>query len=436
MLFRAFAAQREGRTDEARRLLAQTATGGDVRGAYHLGRSLTDERLGPPDHESAARWYRWGAQQGYGACARELGLACDRGLGVPRDPAEAVRWYGVAAEKGDAAAMRLLGILALSGEGVQHDPETGHRWLEAAAERDDAEAAMVLAGLHERGEGVPRDPTGAAHWYWVAAGDVDAEDRLPDAVIAGLRRLVPALRELAERGDPGAQFQLARVKTEDIDDRRSLQLLQAAAQQGHPEACYGMAILYRGGLRGLPHDPETSFRWCHASATAGWWPAQHDLAYLYADGYGVATDRDQAWHWLLRAADQGDAESMSQLWMMAEGRSPADRQEAMAWLRLAAERGEKDAMWYLAHAILDGDCVQEDPLQAARWFMASTRAGGAGERELAYLARELTADQLREAERLSDGDGSQAEALLGSVAQLPDELGALAARSRTGFGPF
>ncbi len=417
MLFEAFQAQREGRIDEARRLFAQVAGEGDVRGAYHLGRSLAAEGAGPPDHAAAARWYRWGAEQGHAGCARELGTAYELSRGMPRDPAEALRWYGLAAEEGDAAAMRLIGLMVLRGDGVRQDAAAACRWLEAAAEREDQEAALALAGLYERGDGVAGDPTAAAHWYWVAAGD--AQDQFPAAVLAGLRRLVPPLEELAADGDPEAQFYLARVKTDTIDDRRALGFMQSAAGQGHPEACYGMAILHRDGLRGLPRDLETSFRWCHASAAAGWWPAQHDLGLMYARGYGVAANVEEARHWFRQAAEQGDAQSMYELWLTAESSPQGDRADAIRWLCLAAEGGAQDAMWYLGDAYLDGDCVARDPVQAARWFMASAEAGGSGRQELAILAEELSPDQLRESDRLAGGDGSLAEELIRRVRLLP-----------------
>jgi TPR repeat protein len=426
VLFEAFAAQREGRIDEARRLFAQVAAEGDMRGAYQLGRSLADEADGPPDHAAAARWYRWGAEHGHPPCARELGTAYELSRGLSRDPAEAMRWYGIAAEQGDAAAMRLIGLMVLRGDGVRQDAAAACRWLEAAAEREDQDAALALAGLYERGDGVATDPPTAAHWYWVAAGE--AEDQYPAPVLAGLRRLVPALDRLAASGDADAQFYLARVKTEGIDERRSLQYMQAAARQGHTEACYAMAILYRDGQRGLPRDLDTSFRWCHASASAGWWPAQHDLGLMYARGYGVPTDIEEARRWFQRAAEQGDTQSMFELWLTAAGRPQADREEALRWLRLAAAGGVQDAMWYLGDAYLDGDCVPRDPIQAARWFMASVRKGGSGQHELVILAEELTAEQLREADRLSGGDGALSEDLIQRAARATHDFGFLRAR--------
>ena len=133
---------------------------------------------------------------------------------------------------------------------------------------------------------------------------------------------------------------------------------------------------------------------------------------MYARGYGVEADVEEARTWFLQAAEQGDTQSMYQLWLTAEGRPQAERDEAVRWLRLAAVGGERDAMWYLGDAYLDGDCVPQDPIQAARWFMASVAAGGSGQQELAVLASELTPEQLQDADRMAGGDGSIARDLI------------------------
>lgn len=410
MLFEAFEAQQGGRSEEARQLFARVAQGGDMRGAYHLGRSLADSASDRPDYSAAVRWFRWGAEHGHAGCARELGLSYELGRGVRADPAQAMRWYRQASDGGDGAAMRFIGQMVLRGEVVVRDANAGRRWLEAASDRKDVEAALILAGMYERGEDVPANPTRAAQWYWAAADP--GRVQLDRAVEDGMRRLLPALNNLARRGDAAAQYYLARVQTDEIDERRSLALMQSAARQGHPEACYGMAKFYRDGMRGLPQDMEASFRWCHASAEAGWWPAQHDLAFMYARGYGVGRDLEEAWRWYRQASEQGDTQSMHDLWVMCEGRTRQEREEAMGWLQLAAERGNADAMASLGAALLEGDCVPNDLVQAARWFMASVQAGGGGDKELAELAGHLTPDQLGEADRLADGDGSLARELI------------------------
>jgi TPR repeat protein len=70
----------------------------------------------------------------------------------------------------------------------------------------------------------------------------------------------------------------------------------------------------------------------------------------------------------------------------------------------------------LGQAHADGEGVSLDPVEAARWFIAALAAGnGEGLDDLHELARTLTPEQLRTADRLAGGDGSAAAALIASA---------------------
>ena len=384
--------------DESRRLLAEVARGGDLRGAYLLAQALRD------DPEAASQWYRWAAEQGHAASARELAERYARGHGVPRDMGEAMRWYRTAAERGDAGAIRMVGLLLLHGGGGQRDPGGARDWLAAAAGRGDAAAALALGRMLELGDGVAEDPEAAARWYFEASA---APETAEEARVA-VERLRPRLRELASAGSAEAQYRLGRVVT---DAAEAARWVEAAARQGHPEACHTLAVFLREG-RGLPSDLEGSFRWCQTAAQAGVRAAQHDLGYMYVAGIGVSANREEARRWYERAADQGDAQSSYDLWATA-GRTRAEREEAGHRLLAAAQAGYAPAMYRLGLAYRDADGVARDPVQAARWLIAALDRGQAdGVHDLHELAREMTPDQIREADRLAESDGSAAESLI------------------------
>ena len=402
LLFEALRAEREGRHDEARRLLAELAQEGDLRAACHLAGSLRD------DPGAAAQWYRWAAEQGHPASARALAERYARGHGVPRDPAEAMRWYRAAAEAGDVEAVRMVGLLLLVGGGGQRDPVGARDWLTAAAGRSDAPAALALGRMLELGDGGTEDPVGAARWYFEATA---APETAEEARVA-IERLRPRLRELAAAGDADAQLRLGRVVA---DGAEAARWIEAAARQGQPEACHVLAVLLREG-RGLPRDPEASFRWCLTAARAGVRAAQHDLGYMHVAGIGVAADREEARRWYERAAEQGHLQSSYDLWATA-GRDAGDREEAARRLRAAAEGGYAPAMYRLGLTHRDGDGVPRDLVQAARWLIAALDHGhGEGVQDLHAMAREMTPDQIREADRLADSDGSAAESLVTRLA--------------------
>jgi uncharacterized protein len=401
-LFEALRAEREGRMDDSRRLLAEVAREGDLRGAFLLAQALRD------DPTAAAQWYRWAAEQGHAAAARELAERCARGHGVPRDMGEAMRWYRAAAERGDVAAIRMVGLLLLRGGGGQRDPGGARDWLAAAAGRGDAAAALALGRMLELGDGTAEDPEAAARWYFEASA---ASETAEEARVA-IERLRPRLRELAAGGSAGAQYRLGRVVS---DPAEAARWVEAAARQGHPEACHTLAVFLREG-RGVPADLEASFRWCLTAAQAGVRAAQHDMGYMRVAGIGMTADREEARRWYERAADQGDAQSSYDLWVTA-GRSAAEREEAGRRLLAAAQGGYAPAMHRLGLAYRDGDGVPRDLVQAARWLISALDHGQAGGvHDLHQLARELTPDQVRVADRLADSDGSAVESLIAAAA--------------------
>ncbi|HEY4026136.1 MAG TPA: tetratricopeptide repeat protein [Candidatus Dormibacteraeota bacterium] len=401
-LFEAFQAQREGRDDEARRLFGRIAQEGDPRGAYHLARSLA---RGDQELEAAARWYRSAAGLGHADSAFELAGLCVLGRGVARDLTEALRWYRAAADRGHAAATRMVGVMLLRGDGgTAANAAEGIRWLEAATARGDEDAPLLLGALYERGEAVPRDPLAAARWYFHVHG--------PEAgrreAASGIERLRREIAQLARQGHADGQYRLGRITG---DQGESARWLWAAARQGHVEASYVLAVLHREG-RGVPQDLAESFRLCRVAAEAGYRPAQHDLGYMYLTGAGVAADREEGRRWYRRAAEQGDARSMFDLWITAPDGAD-QREEAARWLQGAAEGGYDRAVPALGRTYERADGVPRDLVQAARWLIvAQQRGAGDVAADLRDVARELTPEQLRSADRLAGGDGSAAEAAL------------------------
>jgi len=59
--------------------------------------------------ETAARFYRLAADQGFADGQYNYGNAFDEGEGLPQDKAKAVNYYGLAAEQGHAEAQTQLG---------------------------------------------------------------------------------------------------------------------------------------------------------------------------------------------------------------------------------------------------------------------------------------------------------------------------------------
>ena len=72
---------------------------------------------------------RWGHVQ----AQNNLGVAHERGDGVPQDYAAAANWYRKAAEQGLPLAQRNIGYLYEKGQGVRQDYTLAHMWFSLAA---------------------------------------------------------------------------------------------------------------------------------------------------------------------------------------------------------------------------------------------------------------------------------------------------------------
>lgn len=154
-------------------------------GDYHLF------GIGPlrRDADTAAEYFRAGAEGGDPAAQMTLGLLHRLGAGVPRDTGAMVDLMRQAAEGGYHFAQFRLGQTYLTGDGIPGgedaslgipDREAAARYLSMAAEQGNIEAVLELARyygeLDGEGQGDPEQ-----QFLWTSRA---AEAGLPDAVAA------------------------------------------------------------------------------------------------------------------------------------------------------------------------------------------------------------------------------------------------------------
>jgi hypothetical protein len=87
------AAYERGDYAEALQLLVPLAERGDARAQYMLGLAYDRGNGVPQDHAKAAIWYRKAAVQGAPDARASLGALYARGEGVPQDYAQAAKWW-------------------------------------------------------------------------------------------------------------------------------------------------------------------------------------------------------------------------------------------------------------------------------------------------------------------------------------------------------
>ena len=86
-----------------------------------------------------------------------------------------------------------------------------------------------------------------------------------------------------------------------LDYRTALREWQPLAEEGNPEACYQLAILYYRG-EGVLQDYAEAAKWFEMAANGGDPDAQYNLGLMYANAQGVSKDLVRAHLWFTLAA--------------------------------------------------------------------------------------------------------------------------------------
>lgn len=221
------------------------------------------------------------------------------------------------AGKGDAAAQTLVAEMMTKGLGIKRDAKTATFWYKQAAEGGDPAAMFQYALLLMAGRDVPRDKKQADEF----------------------------MRKAAEAGNSSAQFNWAQILVSDNPGENGLHLAlpfyERAAMQGVADAQYAVAQLYVT-LKDMPAEKKAKAReWLERAAEAGYDTAQLDMGLWLVNGVG----------------------------------GPRDYDKGFEWMRIAAHRGNVVAQNKLAHLYINALGTRPNPVEAAKWYVLSRRAG-------------------------------------------------------------
>jgi TPR repeat protein len=220
------------------------------------------------------------------------------------------------------------------------------------AQLGDAAAQTLVAELFDSGLGVRRSKSNAAFWYEQAAraGDPNAQFKYALMLMNGAQmkrdgKLADQMmHKAAEGGNPEAQFNIAQMKVAAAPGEKglldALPYYEKAAEQGVPDAQYALSQLYNS-LQVDKAKREQARYWLERAAAARYDTALYDMGVWYING--IAGERDY---------DKG-----------------------FVWMKRAAERGHIVAMNKLAYLYINAIGTRPDPIEAAKWYVLSRRAG-------------------------------------------------------------
>jgi hypothetical protein len=220
------------------------------------------------------------------------------------------------------------------------------------AQLGDAASQTLVAELLDGGLGVRRNESDALFWY----------------------------QQAANAGDPNAQFKYALMLMEGRlvkrDRKLADQMMQKAADGGNAEAQFNMAQLKvaktpgeKGLMDALPYYEK--------SALQGVPDAQYALSQLYISLPVPKEKQDLARYWLEQAANQRFDTAMYDMgvWNINGIAGDRDYDTGFLWMKRAADNGNVVAMNKLAYLYINAIGTRPDPIEAAKWYVLSRRAG-------------------------------------------------------------
>ncbi len=333
-----------------------------------------------------------------------------QGLGVEKDRKEAVGWLVKAYQQGHKQARiacgsfyAQIGLAAYNAE----DYQKAFPLLEKAAMLGNAEAQNRLGLCYGNGKGTEKDEDKAFAWYQKAAAQGHEKAKKEAEEIQSRRKsnicfkrgmaafnnkqydaAEPLLKEAAEAGHVEAQYRLALLYyTISIETglRVGYDWLQKAAENGHIEA--------KERLKSHDAIMDKAAAKCTLSvyekvAQEGEAEAQFQCGMMYYKGMGTEINKGRALFWFEKAAGQGNAEAQFNCGMMyykGEG-TTINKAKAFYWVKKAAEQGQADAQLNCGIMYAVGEGTESRNLSEARYWLQ--KAAQSDDKKAAAKARE------------------------------------------------
>jgi TPR repeat protein len=307
-------------------------------------------------YKEAFEWFTKAAEQGHVDAQNSLGLMCKEGLATLQNDYEAFDWFTKAAEQGHADAQNNLGLIYRDG-------------------KETPEVVYMILHDYELTETIPSD-----HDYEELFRDfgLDSPETFDYLDVA---------KALSEK--------------KGIDYNKAIDWFTKAAEQGHSDAQYELAIMYKKG-EGVDQNHTKAEEWYTKAAEQGNTRAlerlkrmdriatdrlvreQYDLGVMYKEELGVRQDYMKAFECYNKAAEQGHSDAQYELAIMyKKGQGvPQNSITAAEWYAKAAERGHTCAQYDLGVMYEEGQGVPQNSITAAEWYIKAAEQGHSDAQEI------------------------------------------------------
>jgi TPR repeat protein len=281
---------------------------------YRIGGMYLHGKGTVGDPSEALKWFKLSAEKENAYAAYQAAELLSDGKSVPKDETQAQKYYATAltmflqTEQNDPDAMLeyRIGGMFLDGVGTQKNPEFAFYWFSKSAENGNSYSAYLAGQLLEKAS---TNDMGTQYYYSKALNgfitydlanpDDSTEFRIGQMFYRGkgtgmdLNSAYHWFSLSADKGNPYAQFQLARMFQASewiMKDEQSAHKLYAMALQGfkkmfdtEPSADlqYKIGTMYEFGL-GVEKDTAEAKHWYNAATDAGNESAEERLRQIQA----------------------------------------------------------------------------------------------------------------------------------------------------------
>ncbi len=220
-------------------------------------------------------------------------------------------------------------------------------------------------------------------------GDAGAFRRLLADAQAGSVAGESVLGALYELGSPTMRRQ----------DTEAAKWFRKAAEQGEPQAQFGLGVMYANG-RGVPQDYAQAMKWFRAAVDRGNLAPSFYLGLFYENGLGVAKNDAEAVKWYTKAAALGPTGLHFDLAVgVGKGLHATDGEsEVISNLAMVPPQAQVGAEYNLGMLYWNGRGVPVDRVGAYKWFVLAAGHGNRlAEYNLRMLARGMSDAQIAQA---------------------------------------
>lgn len=307
------------------------------------------------DYDTAFEEWLPYAEQGDASAQYNLALVYEIGY---EDYTQAIEWYKKSANQGYDKAQVNLGLMYSRGNGAEVNKYEAVKWYRKSAEQDNPTAQNNLAVMYENGTGVTKSYKQSINWYLKAVdgGSEKARENLNDLLV-----------KLNNDSEP-----VYSKAVKDYDNKfyeKAFPQFLWLSLKGNVRAQTYIGVMYAKGFW-MEKNYQQANDWYKKAADQGYKVAQHNLGINYEFGKGFSKDYKKAVEWYQKAANQGYRSSqynLADMYRKGEGVVKSE-EKAIKWYKKAADQGHLNSQFGLGYLYDTSKSSIQSYSKAVKWY--------------------------------------------------------------------